>query len=190
MFMYFIAQFLTCRGPINKGKQKDMQWWTFWKQRYTSLRLFISENNPKLSICYIQCIYLQSFSIYLYSFILFFSHPRKFSYGNKKDSADKVAEGLLEYVFDQSMALLYLAEASIDWQQSSATTSPIRILRITPHSSARNSFICRNGFTKSRSWCTWKTIFLYIGLLSHRFNNSYTCILSSYQHYQFQGLSY
>lgn len=159
MFMYFIAQFLTCRGPINKGKQKDMQWWTFWKQRYTSLRLFISENNPKLSICYIQCIYLQSFSIYIYSFILYFSHPRKFSYGNKKDSADKVAEGLLEYVFDQSMALLYLAEASIDWQQSSATTSPIRILRITPHSSARNSFICRNGFTKSRSWCTWKTIF-------------------------------
>lgn len=159
MFMYFIAQFLTCRGPINKGKQKDMQWWTFWKQRYTSLRLFISENNPKLSICYIQCIYLQSFSIYIYSFILFFSHPRKFSYGNKKDSADKVAEGLLEYVFDQSMALLYLSEASIDWQQSSATTSPIRILRITPHSSARNSFICRNGFTKSRSWCTWKTIF-------------------------------
>lgn len=184
MFMYFIAQFLTCRGPINKGKQKDMQWWTFWKQRYTSLRLFISENNPKLSICYIQCIYLQSFSIYIYSFILFFSHPRKFRYGNKKDSADKVAEGLLEYVFDQSMALLYLAEASIDWQQSSATTT-------TNYSAFISSqFIhLSEWFYQIKIMVYMENYFLYIGLLSHRFNNSYTCILSSYQNYQFQGLS-
>lgn len=157
--MYFIAQFLTCRGPINKGKQKDMQWWTFWKQRYTSLRLLSRKTIPNFQFAiYNVFIYNHSQFIYILLFY-FFRILRKFSYGNKKNSADKVAEGLLEYVFDQSMALLYLAEASIDWQQSSATTSPIRILRITPHSSARNSFICRNGFTKSRSWCTWKTIF-------------------------------
>lgn len=119
--------------------------------------IYLGKHSQTFNLLY---IYLQSFSIYIYSFILFFFRIiRKFSYGNKKNSADKVAEGLLEYVFDQSMALLYLAEASIDWQQSSATTSPIRILRITPHSPARNSFICRNGFTKSWSWCTWKTIF-------------------------------
>lgn len=73
--------------------------------------IYLGKHSQTFNLLY---IYLQSFSIYIYSFILFFSHPRKFSYGNKKDSADKVAEGLLEYVFDQSMALLYLAEASID----------------------------------------------------------------------------
>lgn len=73
----------------------------------------------QLKVIYLNLLYTMYLStiilnLYIYSFILFFSHPRKFSYGNKKDSADKVAEGLLEYVFDQSMALLYLAEASID----------------------------------------------------------------------------
>lgn len=73
----------------------------------------------QLKVIYLNLLYTMYLStiilnLYIYSFILFFSHPRKFSYGNKKDSADKVAEGLLEYVFNQSMALLYLAEASID----------------------------------------------------------------------------
>lgn len=58
-------------------------------------------------------IYNHSQFIYILLFY-FFRILRKFSYGNEKNSADKVAEGLLEYVFDQSMALLYLAEASID----------------------------------------------------------------------------
>lgn len=119
--------------------------------------IYLGKQSQTFNLLY--TMYLSTIILNLYIFFYFFRILRKFSYGNKKNSADKVAEGLLEYVFDQSMALLYLAEASIDWQQSSATTSPIRILRITPHSSARNSFICRNGFTKSRSWCTWKTIF-------------------------------
>lgn len=50
----------------------------------------------------------QLIQILLYFFLII----RKFSYGIK-NSADKVAEGLLENVFDQSMALLFLAEASI-----------------------------------------------------------------------------
>lgn len=120
--------------------------------------IYLGKQSQTFNLLY--TMYLSTIILNLYIFFYFiFRILRKFSYGNIKNSADKVAEGLLEYVFDQSMALLYLAEASIDWQQSSATTSPIRILRITPHSSARNSFICRNGFTKSRSWCTWKTIF-------------------------------
>lgn len=76
--------------------------------------IYLGKQSQTFNLLYTMYLSTIILNLTIYSFILYFSHPRKFSYGNKKNSADKVAEGLLEYVFDQSMALLYLAEASID----------------------------------------------------------------------------
>lgn len=74
--------------------------------------IYLGKQSQTFNLLY--TMYLSTIILNLYIFFYFFRILRKFSYGNKKNSADKVAEGLLEYVFDQSMALLYLAEASID----------------------------------------------------------------------------
>lgn len=71
--------------------------------------IYLGKQSQTFNLLYTMYLSTIILNLYIFFYFIFFA-----SYGNKKDSADKVAEGLLEYVFDQSMALLYLAEASID----------------------------------------------------------------------------
>lgn len=76
--------------------------------------IYLGKQSQTFNLLYTMYLSTIILNLYIFFYFIFFRILRKFSYGNKKNSTDKVAEGLLEYVFDQSMALLYLAEASID----------------------------------------------------------------------------